>query len=113
MIRARFSELSYPSGLGLSIISEYLTDAQMEELIFRYRDVPRKKRRVILPPRVCVRKVYLHFLYKKIIAGLVTWKDLSQELKERFGTLYFARMTLTHLKEAHYRREREIKLEIK
>ncbi len=108
MLRAKFSELDYLAGLGLQILEGYLTDDQMLDLIVRYSSLTRKKRRVIFPSRVCQRKVYLHWLYKQILAGEIKWADLKKEIKKGFGTLWFARMTLTHLKEAHWRREREI-----
>jgi len=47
------------------------------------------------------------------LAGEIKWSDMKKDLKEEFGTLWFARMTLTNLKEAHWRREREIKMETK
>jgi len=113
MIKPRYDQLDYPRGLGLQILAEYLDDDQMLDLISRYVGLSRKQRRVILPSRVCQKKVFLHFLYKKVLAGEIKWADMKKDLKEEFGTLWFARMTLTNLKEAYWRRECEIKLETK
>ena len=97
----------------MQILDGYLTDAQMIDLISKYSSLSRKQRRIIFPSRVCQRKMFLHFMYKQILAGKISWADLKEEIKKKFGTLWFARMTITHLKEAHWRRENEIKLESK
>lgn len=112
MLRPKFSELDYPEPLGLQILDGYVTDDQMLEIISKYSSLNRKKRRIIFPSRVCQRKVFLHWMYKKILSGEIKWADLKKEIKKGFGTLWFARMTLTHLKEAHWRREHEIEIEI-
>ena len=107
MIKAKFSDLNYPRGLGLSIISEYLTDTQMEELITKYRDLPRKQRRVILPSRLCTRKVFFHYVWKQILKGR-DWKKIRENFKPFGGTLVLARASKCDIRECYNQREKEI-----
>lgn len=107
MIKAKFSDLNYPRGLGLSIISEYLSDQQMEELITKYRDRPRKKRRVILPSRLCTRKVFFHYVWKQILNGK-DWKKIRESFKPFGGTLVLARASKCDIRECYEQREKEI-----
>ena len=113
MVKPQFSKMSFPSGLGLQILKEYLNDRQMEKLIADYSALPRKQRRIILPSRICVRKVYLHYLYQLIKSGEVSWKELRKEIRSAFGTLGFARTTFWQVKMAYMQRQREIAKESK
>lgn len=112
MIRVRFAEFSYPKGLGLKIVSEYLSDQQMEDLIIRYRDLPRKQRRIILPGILCVRKVFLHYVWQQVLAGR-NWKKIRKELKPFGGTLVRARTSQCQVRNCYLQREREIARESK
>lgn len=112
MIKLSFSELNYPKGLGLSIISEYLLDAQMEELIIRYRDLPRKQRRIILPGILCVRKVFLHYVWSQVLKGM-SWKRIRKDFKLFGGTLVLARAGRCDVRYCYEQREKEISRESK
>ena len=112
MIKPKFGQLSFPEGLGLKIVSEYLSDQQMEDLIIRYRDLPRKQRRIILPGTLCCRKVYLHYVWKKVLAGR-NWKKIRKDLKPFGGTLILARAGRCDVRYCYEQREREISRESK
>ncbi len=107
MIKAKFSQLNYPKGLGLKIISEYLSDAQMDELIVRYRDMPRKQRRIILPSQFCTRKVYFHFVWKQVLKGR-SWKKIRKDFKPYGGTLILAKAHGYVVRKCYLQREKEI-----
>jgi len=113
MIKPEFSKMSWPEGLGLDILKEYLSDKEMEKLISDYSMLPRRQRRIILPSRICVRKIYLHFVFNQIQSGGVKWSELRKEIRDSFGTLGFARTTFWQIKQAWFQREREIAKESK
>ncbi len=100
--------MAWPLGLGLHILKGYLDDDAMEKLIAEYSALPRRQRRIIIPSRTCARKVYLHFLYKNILSGHTTWKETRRNLQKKFGTLGFAKTTITQVKQNYAQREREI-----
>lgn len=100
--------MAWPLRLGLNILKGYLDDDAMEKLISEYSALPRGQRRIIIPSRCCARKVYLHFLYKNILSGQTTWKETRRDLKKRFGSLGFAKATITQVKDNYAQREREI-----
>lgn len=103
--------MNYPRGLGLDIISEFLNDVQMEELIDRYRNVPRKQRRIILPSGVCIRKVYLHALYKKVLSRKLKWKTIKKNFQMAFGTMELARTKRNVVRDCYNQRQKEIQRE--
>lgn len=108
MIKVEFRKLNFPRGLGLEILSEYLAEDQFVELITRYKDKPRKQRRVILPSRWCVRKVYFHFVWGQILNGKFTWDYVKKNWQKDFGTLRFARTTKFDVRQFFLQREKEI-----
>lgn len=110
MIKPRFSEMSYPKGLGLDIISEYLSDEQMDELIVRYRDLPRKERRIILPSQFCTRKVYFHYVWKQVLKGK-SWKKIREDFKPYGGTLILAKAHGYVVRKCYEQRQKEIERE--
>jgi len=112
MIKAKFSQLNFPKGLGLGIIAEYLTDDEMEELISKYRDVPRKQRRIILPSKWCTRKVFFHFVWKQVLSGR-DWKKIRKGFKPYGETLADAKASKCHVRYCYQQREREIIQETK
>lgn len=98
----------WPAGLGLHLLKGYLDDDQMERLISEYSSLPRRQRRIIIPSRSCARKVYLHFLYKNILSGQTTWEKTRKDLQKKFGSLGFAKTTITQVKQNYFQREKEI-----
>lgn len=108
MIKVDFSKLNYPKGLGLEILSEFLTEDQLVELITRYKDKPRKQRRIILPSRWCVRKCFFHLVWDQILNGKFTWNYVKKNWQKDFGTLRFARATKFDVQNFYKQREKEI-----
>ncbi len=113
MIKVEFSKLNLPRGLGLSILAEFLTEEQFVELITRYKDKPRKQRRIILPSRWCVRKCFFHFVWGQILNGKFTWDYVKKNWQRDFGTLRFARAEKFYVKQFYTQREKEILQESK
>ena len=110
MLKAKFSQLNYPRGLGLDIISEYLSDDQMEKLITKYRDLPRKQRRIILPGILCVRKVYFHYVWCQVLKGK-SWKKIKKDFTLFGGTLGLARAGKCDVRDCYKQRQKEISRE--
>lgn len=108
MLKPKFGRMNFPRGLGLHILKGYLNDDQMEKIIAEYSALPRKQRRIILPSRSCVRKVYLHFLFRNIKEGKATWKETRKSLQKRFGSLANAKADLDEVKHNYFQREKEI-----
>ena len=108
MLRPRFSSMNWPKGLGLDILKGYLDDDEMERLISEYSALPRRQRRIIIPSRCCARKVYLHYLWGNILSGKTTWQKTRKSLRKRFGSLGFAKATITQVRQNYLQREREI-----
>ena len=100
--------MNFPRGLGLDILKGYLDDDEMEKLIAEFSDLPREQRRIILPSRSCVRKCYLHFLFRNVLSGQTTWKETRKSLQKRFGTVAKARADMNEIKRNYFQRESEI-----
>ena len=81
ILRPKFYKLSYPKPLGLDILKGYLNDQQMEEVIVSLQSLPRKKRRILFPSRYCCRKVWLHYVWGRILAddNQLTWKKVRKD----------------------------------
>jgi len=113
MIRPNYHELNFPKGLNLDILSEYLSDTQMEDLIIQCRDLPRKERRIILPSKACTRKVFFHYVWRQVLAGQADWKKIRKGFKEFGSTLADVKASKCDVRNCYIQREREMIKELK
>jgi len=100
--------MNFPRGLGLDILRDYLSDDQFEELIVKYRNVPRKQRRIILPSIWCLKKCYFHALWKKILSRKLKWKTVKKGFVASFGSLDLARAYKWDVQRCYHQRQKEI-----
>ena len=61
----KYSDLIFPQGLNLHLLSEILDDDQMMKLILKNESKERKARRIILPSRKLLRKCVIYYYAKK------------------------------------------------
>lgn len=64
-MRVDFKDLDFPKGLNLHLLSKFLPEVYLKILICENIDKNRKARRIILPSRKLILKVYCHYLVKK------------------------------------------------
>lgn len=86
-MKIKFSDLSFPKGLNLEILSELLTEDSLQMLIALSAKKDRKSRRIILPSQRCLKKVFCHYIWEKIDSGDPTWKQWKRAIKDEFGLL--------------------------
>jgi len=58
-------KMSWPRGLNLDILFTRLNEKECSALIKTYSDESRGRRRIVLPSRRCIKKVFIHYLVEK------------------------------------------------
>jgi len=111
MQRIRYSELKWPAGLNLDILSEVLSEKELRDLLVKYSKEERLKRRIILPSSKTIKKVVLHYLWSLIERGETSWKEVKQDFKKDFKTLKAIDISKREVKRLFIQREKERFLE--
>jgi len=65
MKKIKFSDLSWPKGLNLHLLIEFLSEDKLMKLIMAHVDDDRETREIILPSRKTAKKVFAHWLAKQ------------------------------------------------
>ena len=112
-MKINFSDLSFPKGLNLDILSELLTEESLQMLIALSAKKDRKSRRIILPSQRCLKKVFCHYIWEKIDSGETTWKQWKEAIKNELVLLKNLNFTKWDCKKLHEARKIEIERERK
>lgn len=108
-----FSEFSWPKGLNLDVLLEFLTEKELQILILNNLDKTRVKRRIVLPSAKCVKKVVCHYYGCQVEElGCMTWKEAMEKMKGGSKTLKALKVSRKKVKELYEQRKKEISLEI-
>ena len=112
----KFSKLSFPLGLNLGVLSEFLSDEDLKALVMKHMEEPRLNRRIILPSARTVKKVIAHYYGIRVEKGL-SWDKVMATLKKEQRVedkfLMDAGLERRHMKSLFLQRKREIKQEKK
>ena len=108
MINVNHAELNFPKALNLDILSAIIPQGKFLKLLMSYADKKRTERRIVLPSSKTVRKVYSHFVYKKILSGDLTWSDFKKDLREDVGSIKTLGFSKHNVKKFYNQREKEI-----
>jgi len=112
MLKIQFDELNFPKGLNLSILSAIIPKDKLFTLMMNYSDKTRTERRIMLPSKKCLRKVYSHYIYKRILAKDLTWEEFKRDLRSDIGTIKAVGFSKHNVKKFHDQREKEIEREL-
>lgn len=112
-MKIKFSDLNFPKGLNLEILSELLTEESLQMLIALSAKKDRKSRRIILPSQRCLKKVFCHYIWEKIDSSETTWKQWKRAIKDEFVLLKNLNFTKWDCKKLHAARKIEIERENK
>ncbi len=112
-MKIKFSDLSFPTGLNLEVLSELLTEESLQMLIALSAGKSRKERRIILPSRRCLKKVISYWLWEKIQAKETTWQEFKKDVKKEVGLLQNLSLTKWDCKKLWAARKIEIEREQK
>ncbi len=111
MLKIQFDELNFPKALNLSILSAVIPQDKLLKLLMDYANKTRFERRIVLPSKKCLRKVYSHFVYKKILAKDLTWSDFKKDLRNDIGTIKTLGFSKHNVQKFYHQREKEIERE--
>jgi len=112
-MKIKFSDLSFPKGLNLEILSELLTEESLQMLIALSAKKDRKSRRIILPSQRCLKKVFCFYIWDKIENGETTWAKWKKGIKDELGQLKNLNFTKWDCKKLWTARKIEIERENK
>ena len=111
MIEVEFRKLSFPKAMNLDILIDTLPEKELKTLLAQHCEQERKERRIILPRIQTLRKVLLHFFWKEIEAGRLSWAEVKNYFKERGTTLRAMNIDKREAQRLYHQREKEIKHE--
>jgi len=108
MLQINHAELNFPRALNLDILSNAISKDKLFTLMMRYADKKRIERRIMLPSSKTIRKVYSHYIYKKILAGDLTWEEFKRDLREDVGTIKALGFSKHNIRKFYNQRQKEI-----
>jgi len=108
MLEVQPNELNFPKALNLDILSTIVPQKKLLKLMMDYSDKTRFERRIVLPSKKCLRKVYSHYIYKKILAGELTWDDFKKDLRKDIGTIKAVGFSKHNVRKFYNQRQKEI-----
>ena len=109
MKKIKFSDLSWPKGLNLHLLREFISEDKLMKLIMAHVDDDRETREIILPSRKTAKKVFAHWLAKQ---HNWNWDAVMDDLRD--GEIVWLRnlgLSREQLKRFAMQREREIERE--
>lgn len=104
----KYSEIIFPQGLNLHLLSEILDDDQMMKLILKNESKERKARRIILPSRKLLRKCVIYHHVKKHGGN---FDEVLRELKGDFKSQNEALLNRKKIIKLYNQRCKEIERE--
>jgi len=108
MKEIKFSELKFPEGLNLSLLSSVLSERKFREFIVAFSSKKRKERRIILPSQKTIKKVFFHYLWSKVENGEITWSEIKNSFRKDFETLKKAGISKKEVIKKYEQRRLEI-----
>jgi len=108
MLKIEFQKLNFPKGLNLDLLSGFLSELELKEIITDNCRKTRVERRIVLPSLKCLKKVMCHYLVEKHEGNY----DLAMaDLKDGFRTLKQLGTDRKMVRQLFEQREKEIKRE--
>jgi len=107
----KFMGFSWPKGLNLHILSEFMDEEALKTLIKNYSLKNRRERMIILPSNKLLKKIIFHHYGLKVKRGLISWDFVRKIFENDFGSLNATKITKQQMIRFHEQRKREIKNE--
>jgi len=108
MQEIEFQKLSFPKGLNLDLLSEFLPEQKLKEIITDNCRKIRTERRIILPSQKLLKKVMCHYLVKKYAED---YTKVVADLKGDSRLLKDIGVDRKGIRQLFEQREKEIKRE--
>lgn len=108
MKRLDFRKLSWPANLHMDLLSQVLTERQLAKLINFFADRPPGERIIRLPKRQTILKALCFYYGEKVDVGKLTWDEVMEELRLKFGNLEKFGLSRKKVKYLFGQRRREI-----
>jgi len=116
MMEVDFEKLNWPTGLNLKLLAplaQFVPEDVFKRFIVSFARKARKDRRIILPSKRTIKKVYFHYVWGLIKSGTITWDEVKEKFKNDFKTLKAMDVTKFEVERLYDQREKEIKEEAK
>ena len=111
MLKINHGDLNFPQGLNLNILSTILPKDKLFTLMMKYSGKKRMERRIVLPSAKTIRKVYSHYIYKRILEGNLSWEEFKKDLRKDLGTIKAVGFSKHNVRKFYHQREKEIERE--
>jgi hypothetical protein len=102
---------SWPNGLNLHILSEFMDEEKLKTLIKKYSLKSRRARIIILPSNKFLKKIIFYEYGLKVEKGLMDWDFVRKIFENDFGSLNATKITKQEMIRFYEQRKREIKNE--
>lgn len=106
MKKIEFEKLCWPRGLNLHLLSGFLSERELKEIIVNNCRKTRTERRIILPSQKCLKKILCHYLVEKYQEN---YDKVMPDLKGDFGLLKEIGIDRKQVRQLYRQREKEIK----
>jgi len=106
MKKIEFQKLNFPRGLNLNLLSGFLSEEKLKELIIDNCRKTRIERRIILPSRKTLKKIVCHFLVKKYRED---YDKVMADLKKDSRLLKDIGIDRKQVRQLYQQRQKEIK----
>lgn len=107
----KFLGFNWPKGLNLHILSEFLDDESLKNLIRKYSLESRRQRIIILPSNKLLKKIIFYEYGLKVEKGLMDWDFVRKIFEKNFGSLNATKITKQEMVRFYEQRKREIRNE--
>jgi len=107
----KFMGFSWPNGLNLHILSEFMDEEKLKTLIKKYSLKSRRARIIILPSNKLLKKIIFYEYGLKVEKGLMDWDFVRKIFENDFGSLNATKITKQEMIRFYEQRKREIKNE--
>lgn len=107
----KFLGFSWPDGLNLHVLSEFIDEETLKALIKRYSLKSRKERIIILPSNKLLKKIIFYEYGLKVKKGLMDWDFVRKIFEKNFGSLNATKITKQEMVRFYEQRRMEIRNE--
>ena len=108
MKEIKFSQLKFPQGLNLDLLAEVLPEKKFREFIVKFSREKRIDRRIILPSRSCIKKVFFHYLWNLVETEEMSWEEIKISFRKDFKSIKEAGISKKVVKKLYIQRRKEI-----
>lgn len=105
-----FKDLSFPEGLNLQLLSQFLPEQKLREIIIDNCRKTRVERRIVLPSQKCLKKILCYYLCVK---HQENFDLVMADMKDGFRTLKEIGIDRKMVRQLFEQRKSEIKNEDK